>query len=410
MPRARATVYPSGAVKSFLSHLECTHCGETLDADRPARTCPKCGKVLFARYDLDAAGHTLRREMLSGRAANIWRYFEVLPVHEPANVITLGEGFTPLLDAGRLGRRLGLTRLLIKDEGLNPTGSFKARGLSAAVSKARELGLTRITMPSAGNAAGAFAAYCAAAGLEANVFMPRDAPAANRAECMAYGANVTLVDGFITDTGKLSAAAAKERGLFDLSTLREPYRAEGKKTMGYELAEQLGWELPDVIVYPTGGGTGIVGIWKAFDEMERMGWLPAGGRRPRMVCVQAEGCAPIVAAFRDGKEHAEPVADPKTIAAGLRVPAAIGDYLVLRAVRESGGTALTVTDDEMVAAVKEMAQFTGIFAAPEGGATLAGLKRLLAQGLVGKDERIVLLNTGSALKYLDVLGPSLNLK
>jgi threonine synthase len=338
----------------------------------------------------------------------MWRYVEVMPVRRPENIVTLGEGLTPLMKAERLGRRFGLGNLYIKDESANPTGSFKARGLSAAVSRAKELGLTRLTMPSAGNAAGALSAYCAAAGMEANVFMPKDAPEANRVECAAYGARLTLVEGFITDAGKVSAAAAAERGLFDVSTLREPYRAEGKKTMGYEIAEQMGWSLPDVIVYPTGGGTGIVGIWKAFDEMEQMGWLPRNVKRPRMVCVQAEGCAPLVRAYRAGREHADPFPDPRTIASGLRVPAAIGDYLVLRAVRRSGGTALTVTDDEMVTAVRDMAEYAGVFAAPEGGATLAGLKKLLEQGLVQRGERIVLLNTGSALKYMDVLGPALS--
>ncbi len=392
---------------SCLTHLECTYCGGHIEPDQPVRTCPKCGKVLYARYDLAAAARSLTKDALAGRPATMWRYHEVLPVRRPGNIVSLGEGFTPLLRAERLGKRLGLADLFIKDEGLNPTGSFKARGLSAAVSRAKELGLTRLTMPSAGNAAGAFSAYCAAAGIEAHVFMPKDAPESNRLECTAYGARLTLVDGFITDAGKLSAAAAAERGLFDVSTLREPYRAEGKKTMGYEIAEQLGWQLPDVIVYPTGGGTGIVGIWKAFDEMEEMGWLPRGVKRPRMICVQAEGCAPVVTAFKAGKDHADPWVNPHTIAAGLRVPSAIGDYLILRVVRQSGGTALTVSDGEMVAAVREMAEYAGVFAAPEGGATLAGLKKLLEERLVQHGERIVLLNTGSALKYLDVLGPAL---
>jgi threonine synthase len=392
-------VYP----KSALTHLECTYTGQTVDADRPVRLSP-AGKVLFARYDLEAAGRTLTKHSLRDRAANMWRYAEVLPVRDGANVVTLGEGFTPILEAHRLGRAVGIPRLLIKDEGLNPTGSFKARGLSAAVSRARELGLRRLTIPSAGNAAGALAAYCAAAGMEAHVFMPKDAPVANRQEVVAYGAPLTYVDGLITDAGKLSARAAEELGLFDVSTLREPYRVEGKKTMGLEIAEQLGWELPDVIVYPTGGGTGIVGMWKAFDEMERLGWI--GRRRPRMVVVQAEGCAPIVRAFEQGKEFAEPVQGAHTIAAGMRVPAAIGDYLILRTVRESQGTAVTVTDGELVDGAVQMARLEGVFASPEGGATLAGLRKLKASGLVGADERVLLLNTGSALKYLDVLGPA----
>jgi threonine synthase len=388
--------------KSALSHLECTYTGEVVEADKPVRLSP-AGKVLFARYDLEAAARTLTREALKGRPATMWRYAEIMPVRSASNIVSLGEGFTPLLPAPRLGRAAGCPRLMIKDEGLNPTGSFKARGLSAAVSRARELGLAKLTMPSAGNAAGAMAAYCAAAGMEAHVFMPKDAPAANQQECLAYGAHLTLVDGYITDAGKLSARAAEELGLFDVSTLREPYRAEGKKTMGLEIAEQLGWELPDVIVYPTGGGTGIVGMWKAFEELERMGWI--GPARPRMVVVQAEGCAPIVRAFEQGKEFADPFPNPKTLAAGIRVPAAIGDYLVLRAVRQSGGTAVTVTDREILDAVGEMARLEGIFAAPEGGATLAGLRKLRAAGKIGQDERVLLLNTGSALKYMDVLGP-----
>jgi len=386
---------------TFLTRLECTYCGEERDPGEANRTCPACGKVLYARYDLDRASQALKKDDLTGRAANMWRYSEVMPVVRADNIVTLGEGFTPLMPADRLGEHIGLPRLLVKDEGLNPTGSFKARGLSAATSKAKELGLRCLTMPSAGNAAGALAAYCAAGGMEATVFMPTDAPEANQLECVAYGASLTLVDGLITDAGRLSAEAAADHGLFDVSTLREPYRVEGKKTMGYEIAEQMNWSLPDAIVYPTGGGTGIVGMWKAFDEMERMGWID--GRRPRMVCVQAEGCAPLVRAFREETEFAEPVVDAHTLAAGLRVPGAIGDYLVLRAVRESGGTALTVTDAEMLDAVGEMARLAGIFAAPEGGATLTAAKKLAADGTFGRDERVLLLNTGSALKYLDVM-------
>ncbi len=356
----------------------------------------------MARYDLDAAAAAMSKESLATRQPDMWRYSEILPVSDHANIITLGEGFTPTMEAPRLARDVGLRNLLIKDEGLNPTGTFKARGLSAAASRAKELGITRITMPSAGNAAGALAAYAAAGGLEATVFMPRDAPAANRQECVAYGAHVELVDGFITDAAKVSEAAAVKEDLFDVSTLREPYRVEGKKTMGLEIAEQLGWTLPDVIVYPTGGGTGIVGMWKAFEELERMAWT--GSERPRMVVVQAEGCAPMVNAFTAGDEFATPIENPHTLAAGLRVPSAIGDYLILRAVRESGGTALTVSDDEMLRGVSDIARLAGIFAAPEGGATLAALRKLIDSGDVGRDERVLLLNTGSALKYMDVLG------
>ncbi len=387
--------------QSAITHLECTLTGERFDSSKPHRTNPANGKPLFARYDLDKAKTTLTKESLSDRPTNMWRYREVMPVIDDDNIITLGEGWTPLLKADRLAAATDVNTILIKDEGVNPTGSFKARGLGAAVSKAKELGQTRLTMPSAGNAAGAMSAYAAAGGMEAHVFMPKDAPIANKVECEAYGARLTLVDGFITDAGQMSQRAAEELGLFDVSTLREPYRAEGKKTMGYEIVEQMGFEVPDVIVYPTGGGTGIVGIWKAMDEMEELGWI--GSERPRMVCVQAAGCAPLVAAFEKGEEFAEPFPDPHTLAAGMRVPAAIGDFLVIRAVRESGGTAVTVSDEEMVDGMVEMARMEGVFAAPEGGATLAAMRKLIDGGLISRDERVVLLVTGNAHKYLDML-------
>ena len=390
-------------MKSFLTHLECTYCHRTLPADAPHRTCPDadCGKVLYPRYDLQGAGDALRREDLARRPANMWRYFEVMPVLDEANVVTLGEGFTPLFKAERLGKDIGCANLYIKDEGLNPTGSFKARGLGAAVSKARELGIQRLTMPSAGNAAGAMSAYAAKAGMDAFVFMPKDAPEANRIEVEMSGARLELVDGFITDAGRISAERAAELDLFDVSTLREPYRVEGKKTMGYEIAEQMGWTLPDAILYPTGGGTGIVGMWKAFAEMEAMGWLD--GKRPKMFAVQAEGCAPIVKAFNDGSEFAAPWENPSTLAAGIRVPAAIGDYLILQALRESGGGALTVTDEEILADMRAVASLEGIFVCPEGAAIAAALRRLIADGALSADESILLLNTGSGLKYLDMI-------
>ena len=393
-------------IRSQITHLECSLTGEIANHDHPLRLSPS-EKPFLARYDLEKASQTLTKESLAGRESNMWRYREVMPVQDPANIITLGEGFTPLRRAEHLGKHLGMSNLLIKDEGVNPTGSFKARGLSAAVSKALELGQTKLTMPSAGNAAGAMSAYAAAAGMEAHVYMPQDAPMANQIECVAYGAKLNLVDGFITDAGRISGEDAEKYGRFDVSTLKEPYRAEGKKTMGYEIVEQLGFEVPDVVIYPTGGGTGIVGIWKALDEMEHLGWI--GSERPRMVCVQAEGYAPLVTAYDNGEEFAEPFENPATLAAGMRVPAAIGDFLVIRAVRESGGTALTVNDDQMVDSVRDMATFEGIFPAPEGGATLSALQKLLESGKVIKDERVVLLNTGSALKYLDVLGPALGL-
>ncbi len=387
--------------ESTLTHLECTLTGVSFDASHPHRTNPANGKPLFARYDLEKAKATLTKNSLADRRRDMWRYQEVMPVIDDANIIALGEGGTPLLNAQRLAKATGLNTVYIKDEGVNPTGSFKARGLGAAVSKAKELGQTRLTMPSAGNAAGAMSAYAAAGGMEAHVFMPKDAPIANKIECEAYGAKLTLVDGFITDAGQMSQQAAAELGLFDVSTLREPYRAEGKKTMGYEIVEQMGFQVPDVIVYPTGGGTGIVGIWKAMAEMEELGWI--GSERPRMVCVQAQGCAPLVAAYEKGEEFADPFPDPHTLAAGMRVPAAIGDFLVIRAVKESGGTAITVTDDEMIDGMVEMARTEGVFAAPEGGATLAALRKLIERGLVLRDESVVLLVTGNGHKYLDML-------
>ena len=388
-------------MKSFLTNLECTYCGIELSADEPHRTCPDCGKVLYPRYDLQSASAALKREHLKDRPPNMWRYFEVMPVLDEANVVTLGEGFTPIFKTDRLATDTGCSSLYIKDEGLNPTASFKARGLGAAVSKAKELGITRLTMPSAGNAAGAMTAYAAKAGMEAYVFMPKDAPEANRVEVEISGANLELVDGYITDAGRISAQRAEELGLFDVSTLREPYRVEGKKTMGYEIAEQMGWTLPDVILYPTGGGTGIVGMWKAFSEMETMGWIDS--KRPKMFAVQSEGCAPIVRAFNEGTEFAEPWENPDTLAAGIRVPAAIGDYLILQALRESGGGAITVSEEEILSDMRAVASLEGMFICPEGAAIVAALRKLLADGTLSPDESILLLNTGSGLKYLDMI-------
>ena len=388
-------------MKSYLTHLECTYCNASYSAEELHRVCDECGKVLYPRYDLDAARLALDRNSLRDRAPNMWRYFEVMPVLDESNVITLGEGFTPIFKAERLGAEMGCSDLLIKDEGLNPTASFKARGLSAAVSKARELGITKLTMPSAGNAGGAMAAYAAKAGMEAYLFMPRDAPEANRVEIEVAGGNLTLVDGLIGDAGQASRKRAAEEGLFDISTLQEPYRVEGKKTMGYEIAEQMDWTLPDAIIYPTGGGTGIVGMWKAFAEMEAMRWVDS--RRPKMYAVQSDGCAPIVRAFKEGTEFAEPWENATTMAAGIRVPSAIGDYLILEAIRDSGGGALTVTDDEIRHYIGQIASLEGIFVCPEGAATAAALKKLLLAGDLSPDETILLLNTGSGLKYLDVL-------
>ncbi len=357
---------------------------------------------LVARYDVAAAAREWPRESLADRPPTMWRYREMMPLVEGERPVTLGEGFTPLIHARRLGRELGLSALYIKDESLNPTNSFKARGLSAAVTKARTVGATTLSVPSAGNAANAMAAYAASAGLAAKVFMPRDVKLPFIRECELYGAEVTLVDGLITDAGRLAAERGGPLGWYDVSTLKEPYRIEGKKTMGYELAEQFGWRWPDWVFYPTGGGTGIVGMWKAFEEVEALGWVPRG-RRPRMVSVQAETCAPIVRAFQQGAERAEMWQNARTCADGLRVPKAIGDFLILRAIRESGGTAVAVSDADMVRDMKAIGAFEGVSAAPEGGATLAGLRRLQADGLVKPDDCVVLFNTGGALKYLDVL-------
>jgi threonine synthase len=386
-------------VTSYLTHLECSACGKTFDADTLHNVCPACGKVLLPRYDLDAAGSDLTRETLAGRPSTLWRYAEVLPVRDPGNVVSLGEGWTPLLPANRLGRALGCDRLLVKDEGLNPTGSFKARGMAVAVARAKELGATSLATPSAGNAGSAMSAYAARAGLPSNVFMPVDAPIVNQALCVAYGANLYLVRGLIGDCGRIVRREGPTHGWFDMSTLREPYRVEGKKTMGYELAEQLGWRLPGVIIYPTGGGTGIVGMWKAFDEMEAMGWIDS--RRPRMVSVQASGCAPIVRAFAANQDHAEPWHDAHTIAAGLRVPAAIGDYLILDAIRRSHGTAIAVDDAAIREEMPVVAKTEGFFVSTEAAATVAGLRLLLANGAIDRDEEIVLFLTGSGLLNAD---------
>ena len=388
-------------MRSYLTRLECTYCHATFSADEPHRTCVECGKVLYPRYDMVGAKAGFDREALKDRPANMWRYFEVMPVRDEANVVTLGEGFTPIFQAARLGGEMGCSALYIKDEGINPTASFKARGLSAAVSKAKELGLTALTMPSAGNAAGAMAAYAARAGMDAHVFMPKDAPEANLKEVAITGAHLTLVDGLISDAGRMSRQEAQEKGLFDISTLQEPYRVEGKKTIGYEIAEQMQWKLPDAIIYPTGGGTGIVGMWKAFQELEELGWID--GKRPKMFCVQAEGCAPLVRAFLEGAEFAEPWENARTIAAGIRVPAAIGDYLILGALRESGGGALTVSDDEILSCMREVASLEGMFICPEGAATVAALGKLLLSGDLSPNETVLLLNTGSGLKYLELL-------
>ena len=387
---------------SLFTHLECSvPCGaSTLDPRQRHHLC-SCGAPLLARYDLDRA-RAWSRDSLKGREPTMWRYREMLPLFDGESPITLGEGFTPLFHAKALGATLGLDRLFIKDESLNPTNSFKARGQAAAITRAKYLGAKTIALPTAGNAGNAAAAYSAAAGLACEVFIPKDAKKPFVDECRLYGANVTLVDGLITDAGRMAAEKGGALGWYDVSTLKEPYRIEGKKTMAYELAEQMDWRWPDWIVYPTGGGTGMVGMWKAFDEIERIGWVK-GGTRPKMVSVQAENCAPIVRAFQQGTEKAQPWEHASTVADGLRVPRAIGDFLILRAVRESGGTALAVTDRAMVDGMLAIGKHAGVSAAPEGGAAFVAIQQLVANGSIAPHQSVVLFNTGGALKYLDVL-------
>ena len=377
---------------AHVTHLECTKCAQSLSADIPQTVCPKDGGVLYARYDLAAIQKATRPEQLRGRPCTMWRYAEVLPDASP---VSLGEGFTPMLASREY------PNVLIKDEGLNPTGSFKARGLSAAITMAKHYGLKKLAIPSAGNAAGALAAYAAAAGLEAHIFMPKDVPMANRVESEYYGARVTLVDGLISDCARMVAERKQKEGWFDVSTLKEPYRIEGKKTMGYEVAEQMDWRLPDGIIYPTGGGVGLIGMWKAFDELQELGWI--GSERPRMVTVQSSGCAPIVKAWDEGKNVSEMWPDAATSAAGLRVPKAYGDYIILDILRKSRGIAVAVTDEEILDALRNWARVEGIFAAPEGAAALAAYRNLRSSGFFSPTDKVVLFNTGTGLKYLDTL-------
>jgi threonine synthase len=382
----------------YVTHLECSKTGKKYEPNK-LYNLSEAGKPLLVRYDLKRAALTLTKESLKKRVSSLWRYREVLPLVNDENIVTLGEGWTPLIYAKRLGGQLGLPELFIKDESPNPTGSFKARGLGVAISMAKELGVRKVAIPTAGNAGGAMAAYAAAAGMEAYVFMPRDTPAANRIECEQLGAHVTLIDGLITDCGAEVARRKEGEGWFDVSTLKEPYRIEGKKTMGYELAEQFDWELPDVILYPTGGGTGLIGMWKAFDEMEEMGRI--GPKRPRMFSVQAAGCAPIVRAFDNGWDEAPEFENAHTVASGLRVPRAVGDFIMLDILRKSGGGAVAVTDEEMIADTRLIGSAEGLFCAPEGAACLSALKKLLASGQVAASDRIVIFNTGAGVKYLE---------
>src|SRR5919109_1398504 len=388
---------------SFAQQAICPRCGKCFGLPGLLNLCP-CGSPLLVRYDLKNAKRAFVKSSFQGRIASLWRYRELLPLQNDANLVSLGEGFTPLLDAKKLGAELGLRQLWIKDEAQNPTGSFKDRGLSVAISRAKELGVKKAAIPSAGNAGGSFAAYAARAGIEAHVFMPRDTPMANQIEVEQYGAKLTLVDGLIDDCGRLIAEKKTTEGWFDVSTLKEPYRVEGKKTMGYEIAEQLSWNLPDVIIYPTGGGTGLIGMWKAFEELAELGWI--GSKSPRMVSVQASGCAPIVRAFNQGKETAEPWANAKTVASGLRVPQAVADFLMLRAIRASNGTALSVSDEDMLAEIPRVGRAEGIFFCPEGAACVVALRRLVKCQWIRPTDEVLIFNTASGLKYLDVQRPA----
>jgi threonine synthase len=385
---------------SFLSHLECSKCGKRYEHNQLHTYCLDCSASLLPQYDLESARREVDRDGISHRNKGMWRWHEILPVIDPTNQIFLGEGDTPLLSLPRLQIALGLHNLFVKDESSNPTGSFKARGLAAAISKAKELGVGKVIIPTAGNAGGAMSAYAARAGLKAHIFMPKDTPVANIEESRITGAEVELVDGLISDAAKLAGEKARLEGWFDVSTFKEPYRVEGKKIMGYELAESFGWELPDVIVYPTGGGTGLVGMWKAFDELEQLGWLE-NTKRPRMVSVQADGCAPVVRAFEKGASFCDFWTNAHTIASGLRVPKSFADHLIMQDIYDSRGTAVAVSDQAILESQKLLARMEGIFAAPEGAATLAALKKLIQQGWIQAEERVVLFNTGSGLKYLD---------
>lgn len=385
-------------MQTYVSHLSCSKTGESLPAGALYNLSP-AGAPLLVHYDLETAKKELTKEQIASGPRSMWRYAPLLPATSAADIVSLGEGWTPLLETPRLGARLGAKSLWLKEESANPTGTFKARGMSAAVTMAKSLGVTKLAAPSAGNAASALAAYAARAGLEAHIFMPKDVPRANYVECVGCGANVTLVDGLISDCGRIVAERKEAEGWFEVSTLKEPYRIEGKKTMGLELAEQLGWRLPDAILYPTGGGVGMIGMWKAFDELEALGWI--GSKRPKMISVQAAGCAPIVRAFEQGKEASEFWEGAETAASGLRVPKALGDFLVLRAVRESGGTAIAITDEDLLAAGRTLAELEGLFEAPEGAACVAAVEQLLKSGFLSADEEIVIYNTGTGLKYLE---------
>ena len=387
---------------TFLTHLECSVCGSRHSPRELQNACRSCGKALVARYDLLAAKASLRKETLREQLPSLWKYSALLPIERAENIVSLGERMTPLTPLPKLGRDLGLPHLWMKDEGQLPTGSFKARGLVMAISKAKELGVKSVCMPSAGNAAGALAAYAARADMEAHIFLPEDTPEINIKECLVCGSHVELVKGNISDAAKRMNEQRKGNpGWFDVSTLKEPYRLEGKKTMGYELAEQLNWKLPDVIVYPTGGGTGLIGMWKAFDEMEQLGWIDS--KRPRMVSVQSSGCAPIVRAFQEQKKDSQFWEQATTIASGLRVPKAFADHLILDAIYQSGGSAVAVSDEETVATVYEIAQKEGLFICPEGAAAFAALRHLVREGKLSEADTVLVFNTAAGIKYPEVV-------
>ena len=387
---------------NFLTHLECSVCGDRHSPHEIQTVCRSCGRALVARYDLKSARIAFDRSSLTGRLPSLWRYFELLPIEREENIVSLSERVTPITPLPKFGEILGLPHLLMKDEGQLPTGSFKSRGLAMAVSKAKELGVRATCVPSAGNAAGALAAYAARAGIEAHIFLPEDTPEINIKECLACGAQVELVKGNISDAAKLMNERKKANpDWFDVSTLKEPYRLEGKKTMGYELAEQMNWQLPDVVVYPTGGGTGLIGMWKAFDEMEQLGWI--GAKRPKMVSVQSTGCAPIVRAYIEKKPDSRFWENAETIASGLRVPKAFADHLILDAVYKSGGSAVAVSDEETTASVYEIAKTEGLFICPEGAAAFASLRYLLSQGSIGESDTVLVFNTAAGIKYPDII-------
>ncbi len=383
---------------SLMTELRCSRCGRAHDPNVIQTVCTSCGGTLFSVYDIEQAKQRLTKSLLSSRVASLWRYKEMLPVRDEANIVTLGEGLTPITRIGRTGGRLGFEGLYMKDDGIIPTGTFKSRGMTTAISKAKELGISRVALASAGNAGGAASTYSARAGIECFVFMPRDAPEQTMRECVQTGAHLYLVDGLINDAAKFVINGGRRFSWFELSTLKEPYRVEGKKTMGYEIAEQFGWDLPDVIVYPTGGGTGLIGMWKAFSELEQLGWI-AGGKKPRMVSVQSKGCAPVVKAFKEGRESVEPFKNAKTIAGGIRVPSPYASEQILRVLRESGGSAVEVDDSEIVKAMASLGRDEGMNVCPEGAATLAGMEQLVEEGWIDEDEKVLLYNTGGGSKY-----------